>query len=200
MLEEKIVKALQSLNGGEFKPKNKIGFNEAKDILNDILQGKYQKENYFLNEKYEGSNKSQEQFSTGDISVFRLCAVTKLGEGVSVNLGGIVYDEPFFAVLAALNANNKEVLPVAKNYDTYKALLKKAEMGLKKGVFQSDFLSKIQIFFKEGDFIDGKAEPMFDVITIKKEQFEKLQAKGFASFSQNGSIKLFELYKNPDFK
>lgn len=201
MLEERVIQSLESLNGGLLKPKAEITFEVASNILNDILNNAYRKEKYFLNEKYEKTpaESKKEIADHKEYQVFRICAVTPFSDTISINLGGIVYDDPAVAITVALNVNqNKSVLPIAKNYDTYKALLQKTEVSLKKANLKLDFFEKAKTFFKPSNF-DYESKPQFDVITIKGEDLKRLYEKGCASFLHDDDVKFFEFYKNPDF-
>lgn len=193
-MEKTFVKALECLNQGQLKPKESITFNTAVNILNEILNKTYQKENYFLSETYEDI---EQKSNIKELSVFRLCALTNISENVSVNIGGILYENPFFAVVAALNINNKLVLPIAKNYEIYKTLQQKTELGLKKTNFKPDFFEKALSFFNPENYDEVK--PSFDFINISQENLKLLQKYGGASFSFKGQIKFFELYSNPIF-
>ena len=193
-MEAKIIKALAGLNQGSFKPKKPITSSVVVNILNDIANNAYHKDNYFLKEEYQllkHSNKDKDV-------IFRLNAVTELSETISVNLGGIVYDEPYFAVAAALNlGKNKLAMPVAKNYETYKVLASKTELGLQKKNFKPDFFTKVERFFNPKTYEPANA--VFDIVNLEFSSLTKLQNKGSASFLYDNEVKFFELYHNPDF-
>ena len=76
MLEEKIVTALKGLNNGLLKPKKTINFDVVADILNNILNDVYNKDKYFLNEKYEQSNDIVKNNISNDSEISLCCSLT----------------------------------------------------------------------------------------------------------------------------
>lgn len=189
--------SLEGVNGGLFKPKKSIDFDIAKDILNDFLGGSYNKDKYFSNEECEKTDnlKKEEILDAKEYQVFRLCAITPLLKTISSNIGGVIYDEPAFAVVAALNVSkNKIILPIAEDYNIYKILLRSTLKGLKKADFFPNSFQKAEMFFDSNNLVNYDAKPIFDVISIKGEDLKRIQGKGRASFLFEDELRCFELY------
>ena len=125
-----------------------------------------------------------------DYVLLRLNAGTKASEFVSTDAGGILYEDPFWAVAAAASIARREkfCLPLA---DSNRSLWKRsaeASAALAAKTYRANkFLGAIENFLDDG-------KPVFSVVTLKGKVISALRQRGLASTFHDGSLTLFELY------
>lgn len=127
--------------------------------------------------------------------VVTLNAMSEGGTAISMPFGGIAFEDPFWAVLAARNiacGHSLAVLPVASG----------SEELWSRSVLRCNTLEKIECddptFFAEAvRFIPPESKPIFALRRVEGSRLELLRQKGRCVLPQASAGAVFQLYAPP---
>jgi len=166
-------------------------------ILQAIVTGKYDSAAYFVAGQMPPLPTLQSPAlppTDDDYTLISLNAATDWSEFVSVETGGLVFEDPFWAVFAAHALSLKEsvALPLANNNDELWKKIENVTEAVKQGTYQpSQFLGKTT------DFVPPNSAPAFELITINSTKLSALRERGMQSFIAKTNLKFYELFQKP---
>lgn len=166
-------------------------------VLQDIVEGKYEPSKYF------NSSNAVQTSCVSEVSplpidnafvLVRLNATTSRSQFISVPGGGILYEDPIWAILAAyaISMNSSTAVPIAKgNKELWKNL-----SVLNKAIMDKTY--KPQEFFGiiEG-FISPDSSPKFDLLVVESDKIQALRDRGMQSLMTKDGLRFFELFFTP---
>lgn len=163
-------------------------------ILREIAKGTYKAAQYF--DAGAGSTPAPTsrppQLTPGNRYVlFTLNALTDTGSFVSVDAGGLIYEDPFWAILAAhgISSQPRLALPRAADNDELWRNVPAAAEAVSRGDYKPKmFLEPIK------GFIPNNARPEFGLITLEAGQLDALRGEGLQTLAVTAPPKLYELY------
>jgi hypothetical protein len=181
---------------------------EAVKVLNEIVDGKYRPQDHFVHNETQspGMTTSAPRIDPqSEYLVFRLNLVTSMAYKISGNTGGVVFEDPFWAVYAAYSAwftQRKDVtgrlerpwvgIPLASDNQQLWKNAPIAYAAVEHGNYKPEqFLSAAK------GFLPPSNRPNFDLMTLPAETIEALRAHGKLTISHDGSALLVELYDVP---
>ncbi|MGH9632163.1 MAG: hypothetical protein ACRD7E_27985 [Bryobacteraceae bacterium] len=166
-------------------------------MLGEIAAGAYDPAKYFKGASPQRPALILEPPSLpeeGQFAAIALNAATETGDFVSVPAGGIVFEDPIWAILAAHAASRKAsvALPRAQsNEELWRRVGAAARAVMERKYEPGDFLGPIQGFLPAG------SDPRFSVLTVDAAELATLRERGLRSIPISGQATLFELYQPP---
>jgi hypothetical protein len=169
-------------------------------VLQDIVEGKYEPSKYF-----KSSNAAQTSFVSEApplppknlFALIHLNASTARSQFVSVPDGGILYEDPIWAILAAhaISMNTSVAVPIAQgNQELWKNL-----PLLKKAVMEKTY--KPQEFFGSiNGFIPSGSSAKFGLLVVESDKIQALRERGVQSLMAQDGLRFFELFLTPTHK
>ena len=131
-----------------------------------------------------------------DYLLIGLNAETARGRFASVPSGGVVFEDPIWALLAAHAVSRKDRTPVAvpcarDNQDLWERVLLVASAIEERRYQPEDFFETIE------DWIPPSRVPRFELLTVCSEQVAELRRRGVQALKVSRPPKFFELYQPP---
>jgi len=166
-------------------------------VLQDIVEGKYEPSKYF-----KSSNAAQICFvsevptllADNLFVLVHLNVSTARSQFISVPDGGILYEDPIWAILAAhaISMKSSAALPIAKgNQELWKNL-----SVLKKAIMEKTY--KPQEFFGSvKEFIPSDSSAKFELLVVESDKIQALRDRGTQSLMAKDGLRFFELFLTP---
>lgn len=172
------------------------------DILNDIAAGRYEPSRYFV----LGAGTSRSLIAEPPLLsphrsylLIVLNASTPRGEAVSTTAGGVAFEEPAWALLAAYSIHNGRVpmvaVPSARTNAGLWQRLVSADADVNAGTF-----SPTHYFSKIGGFLASDGKPHFALIGVSSEQLAALRDRGMQTLAVSRPPKFFEMFDSTTLK
>lgn len=123
-----------------------------------------------------------------------LNARTPSSQQFSIAEGGVIFEDPIWAVLAAhaLFQNEKLALPLASGHEELWKRTKEAQVAIMRGAYKPEqFLGPI------AGFVAQTTSPKFEIVTVSGEQILALRQRGLQALKVSTPPKLFQLYQPP---
>ena len=188
----RLLHCLQQQQEVPIVPQTPINPSVVVEILQEVIAGSYQSDKYFI----VGEKSSLELiFQPPKIVPSRIYNLLSLNTEtarsrlVSVDTGGVAFEDPFRAIFAAQAIAQKLelALPLAKdNMDLWKKN-QDLEIAIRQKKYKAEsFFGSIDGFSPLGSF------PQFSLITIESDQLESLRKRGMQSFMR--PPRFFELF------
>jgi hypothetical protein len=160
--------------------------------LNEIAQGRYRPAQYFTagGARLSFPLHRNELVATKSYTVILLNATTPESDFASVNTGGVIFEDPAWAVFAAECIGHGQMLgvPTAQTDDELWKELPRIEKAVRHSTYSpSNFFSPIT------GFIDSPG-PSFRLTEISGAQLTALRARGIQSFG-NPTPKFYILFR-----
>ena len=166
-------------------------------VLQDIVEGKYEPSTYF-----KSSSAAQTCFVSDAptlpadnlFALVHLNAFTARSQFISIPDGGILYEDPIWAILSAyaISMESSAVLPIAKENQelwTNISILKKAIM--EKTYKPQEFFGSIK------GFIPADSSAKFELLVVEPDKIQALRDRGMQSLVGKDGLRFFELFLTP---
>jgi hypothetical protein len=166
-------------------------------LLQDVTSGKYDPAKYFGKGPLPPLAVAQEPpvvDAQGTYEVVTLNAVTARNTKVSVTSGGVLFEEPVWAILAAYAVSPyhhglRVALPMAPNTAALWVNIEKISGAIRTGEYKPEH------FFGPIDgFIPPAGQPSFELASVPGAKLLELRARGFQTMPIAGRPKYFELF------
>jgi hypothetical protein len=131
-----------------------------------------------------------------DYLLIGLNAQTTRSRFVSVSTGGVIFEDPLWALLVAHAVSQKDRPPVAvpeaiDSVDLWRRVLLVAD-AIEEHCYQPEnFLGPIE------GWVPPATMPKFELLTVSSEQIAPLRARGIQALRVSRPPKFFELYQPP---
>lgn len=164
------------------------------EVLQNITDRVYDPSKHFRRGSYpEIQPHTEPPAITKDINypVIGLNAVTMRSRRVSVSTGGILFEDPYWAFLAAWASGGRHdqqfCLPRAKSVDDLWKNVRVAQTAINHSVYQpSNFFEAIDKF--------ASATPRFELLTISPEQLVAIRQRGMQALNVSVPPKFYEMF------
>ncbi len=168
-------------------------------ILNKVICGKYARSDsdYFAagpSAQFTVLSKPPPLAEGARYALISLNATTARSEFISVRTGGIVFEDPVWAVLAAHALSRKlaVALPIAKtNDELWEKLSVVAKAVRERKYVPQDFLGATTAF------VPPDTSPKFELIDVDADKVALLRSRGMQSLRVTATPKFFELFVPP---
>ncbi len=166
-------------------------------LLQDLSLGRYNPSNYFQ----AGGNPSSslvvqppKLVAMTTYLAIGLNALTPRGQFTSTATGGILFEEPIWAILAAYSLSQKTkpvlAIPLANDNDELWNRLSSLADAANRDVYKpSEFLGKID------GFVPPAEHPKFEVLMVQSDQLSALRSRGVQSMTVGRPPLFFELFQ-----
>jgi len=180
-------------------PKSDLTPETLLQVLRDVAGGVYQPAHYF-SVNPDGAPRfallpQPPSLAPGtDYLLISLNALTARGQFVSTRTGGIVFEEPIWAILAAhalSTMNNPRLaLPKAKDHEQLWKNMALAVNAVRQGTYKpQDFFAPI------AGFVPPATAPEFALLTVTADQLLSLRIRGAQALKVTAPPTFFELFK-----
>lgn len=178
-------------------PKEQPTLEQLTTILRDIATNRYQPSVYFKpgpKPQLSLISKAPELSSGKNYTLIGLNALTARGEFVSVANGGVVFEDPFWAILGAHAVGSSTSptvgIPRAKdNNDLWRRTLVVKEV-------QPSSYQPQSFFGPIKGLIPPATSPNFELLSVDYDQIAALRSRGMQSLRVSDSLRFFELFDN----
>jgi uncharacterized protein (TIGR02996 family) len=184
---------------GATAPRGEVTLDLLLHILNDLAAGVYQSANYFTAEpgsEYSRITSPPKLDADREYFLIGVNANTSRGRARSIPRGGVAFEDPFWALLAAHAigyANPPAALPQATDHED---LWRKAEI-LVEAVDQDHY--QASAFFEAiFGFIPPATSPRFELLTIHADTLVRLRTRSCKTFDVNRAARFYELFALAD--
>jgi hypothetical protein len=162
--------------------------------LNAIAHGRYQPNQFFSIGRPRVSFHliSEEVVATKTYTVIVLNARTAESDFVSVDTGGVIFEDPAWAVFAAQCIAKKQMLAVPKAVSNKELLTKLSD--LEKAVQHANYVPS-NFFAPITGFINS-TDPQFTLLQIDGRQLAALRSEGIQSFGKD-KPRFYVLFQPP---
>jgi hypothetical protein len=131
-----------------------------------------------------------------DYLLIGLNAETARGRFASLPSGGVVFEDPIWALLAAHAVSRKDRVPVAvpwarDDQDLWERIVLVASAIEERRYQPEDFFGPIE------DWVPPSRAPRFEWLTVRSEQLAALRRRGIQALKVATPPKFFELYQPP---
>jgi hypothetical protein len=177
-------------------PKVNMTYETFVQVLQELATGIYNPSNYFTFTQlkhYPLTTEPPRLKTETKYVLVALNGLTTTGEFVSISTGGIIFEEPFWAILAS-NAiyktqNPQFALPKARNNEELWNNISDVADRIKHEAFHyQDFFEPIQ------GFISPATVPRFELLYVNSEQLMALRTDGAQAIGTTTEPKFYELF------
>lgn len=168
-------------------------------VLRDVAGGRYQPDNYVsVNPggapRFALLPQPPALVPGTEYLLIGLNALTARGQFVSVRTGGIVFEEPIWAMLAAhavsTTSNPRLALPKAKDHEQLWKNLALVVNAVRQGTYRpQDFFAPVV------GFVPPAVAPEFTLLSVAADQLLSLRIRGAQALKVTTPPRFFELFK-----
>ena len=183
-------------------PKKPLVFKDMLAILQELATRSYDPAKYFVGGAAVVQALARSAPSVDEAKNYQLIslnALTIAGSRVSLTTGGLVFEDPFWAITAAYGASlaegDKRCLPKAKdNKDLWLRSADFCEAIVKAGFHAEEYLERIE------GFISRSKEPEFELVLVSGPKLNALRGRGSQALECGGKLRFYQLFEAPPAK